>query len=719
MSVRQVRIGIDVGGTFTKAVVIDNETLEIIGKSSVLTTHSAVEGVAKGVIYVFQRALEDFQIDPRNVVFLAHSTTQATNALLEGDLAPVGIIGMGSGGFGGMLAKSQTAVGHIPLVTGRALKTHHIFLNTEKLTAEEARRAITELLGRGAKVIVASDAFSVDNPGNETLVMEVAQELGLPATGGHNISKLYGLTTRTRTAVINAGILPKMLETANMTEESVRKAGIQAPLMIMRGDGGVMDVNEMRKRPILTMLSGPSATVAGALMYLRVSDGVFFEVGGTSTNIGVIRNGKPTIKSAEVGGHRTYVNSLDIRVLGVAGGSMVRAKGKQIVDVGPRSAHIAGLPYAAFGEAEEMVEPELIFVQPKAEDPADYVAVRTRGGQVYAVTNTCAANALGLVRPEYYSYGSGEAARRAIAPLANQLGVSVEEAARRILDLATDKIIPVIKSLVAEYELDPDQVVLVGGGGGAAVLIPHTAQRMGLELRIPENAEVMSSIGVALAMVREVVERVIINPTSQDIVAIKQEARSAVMKARANPESIEVFVEVNPQTSQVRATAIGSMEMRTQDMASRPDQEECQLIAARSMNLAPDQVELCAKSGLCHVYRGRVEKRHFRIFRSRRYPIRVLDHQGFIKVQRSDGAVYQLTGADALEGLKKSWEELTIYNGDSIIYPDLFLIVGSHIMDLSGMQSIDHALGLVATELEGVKPEEPIIVVGCRGARGL
>ena len=72
-----------------------------------------------------------------------------------------------------------------------------------------------------------------------------------------------------------------------------------------------------------------------------------------------------------------------------------------------------------------------------------------------------------------------------------------------------------------------------------------------------------------------------------------------------------------------------------------------------------------------------------------------------------------------MEGLKKSWEELTIYNGDSIIYPDLFLIVGSHIMDLSGMQSIDHALGLVATELEGVKPEEPIIVVGCRGARGL
>jgi hypothetical protein len=262
---------------------------------------------------------------------------------------------------------------------------------------------------------VASDAFSVDDPGNETLILEVAEEMGVPATGGHDISKLYGLTTRTRTAVINAGILPKMLETANMTEGSVRTAGIEAPLMIMRGDGGVMDVHELRRRPILTMLSGPSATVAGALMYLRVSDGVFFEVGGTSTNIGVIRNGRPTIKSAEVGGHRTYINSLDIRVLGVAGGSMVRVKGKQIVDVGPRSAHIAGLPYAAFAQPEEIAAPAMVMVQPKPDDPADYVGVRGRGEKMYAITNTCAANALGLVKEEYYSYGSGEAARRAIA----------------------------------------------------------------------------------------------------------------------------------------------------------------------------------------------------------------------------------------------------------------------------------------------------------------
>ncbi len=357
------RIGIDVGGTFTKAVLIDNATHEVVGRFSVLTTHADPRGVAKGVVEVFRNVLEQSGVDPKQVIFLAHSTTQATNALLEGDVASVGVIGMATR-MESLLAKGQSAMKPIELAPGRHLKPVNRFISKEALTDETARKAIEELKAEGAKVIVASSAFGVDDSDAEETIRRLVVDAGLAATCGHEITKLYGLTTRTRTAVINASILPKMIDTANMTEASVREAGIQAPLMIMRGDGGVMDIREMRRRPAMTMLSGPAASVAGALMHLRVSDGIYFEVGGTSTNIGVIRNGRPTVKYARVGGHETYVSSLDVRVIGIAGGSMVRVRDHRLVDVGPRSAHIAGLPYAAFANPEDIVKPRIELFQP-------------------------------------------------------------------------------------------------------------------------------------------------------------------------------------------------------------------------------------------------------------------------------------------------------------------------------------------------------------------
>src|SRR5437879_1486411 len=495
------------------------------------------------------------------------------------------------------------------------------------------------------RVIVASDAFSVDDPAAEQQVMAVARELGLPATGGHEITKLYGLTIRTRTAVINASILPRMMETADLTHASVRAAGITSPLMIMRGDGGVMDLGEVQKRPILTLLSGPAASVAGALMYLRVSDGIFFEVGGTSTNIGVIRGGLPTVAFAEVGGHRTYISSLDVRVLGIAGGSMVRVAGDRIVDVGPRSAHIAGLPYAAFQAPESIVDPVLEFVQPRPGDPGDYVAVRLRDGRRVAVTTTDAANVLGVVKPGDYSSGSVEAAQRAMAPLAARLGVPVEEAARRILDTAVAKITPTIERLVAEYALERDQITLVGGGGGASALIPHAAATLGLDYRIATNAEVISSIGVALAMVRDSVERVLPNPKPEELLAIRAEAREAVIRGGAHPGTVQVHVEVNAQTQRVRATAWGATQMRARDLRQALGEEEAREVAAQSLRVAPGVVRLAARTSRHYVFTADVVERALWMFRSTRHPVRVVDRAGFIKVQRADALVRETTAA--------------------------------------------------------------------------
>jgi len=280
---RGYRIGIDVGGTFTKAVLIDNSTHEVVGRFSTLTTHDDARGVAAGVVRVFREVLDGAAVPPSDVVFIAHSTTQATNALLEGDVASVGIIGMATR-VESILARRQTDIKRIELAPGRHLQPHHRFLVTDGLGPDAIEQAVTELKAAGASVIVASSAFGVDD-GHEGSVIKAVVAQGLSATGGNEITKLYGLTTRTRTAVINASILPKMIDTANMTEAAVREAGITAPLMIMRGDGGVMDIAEMRHRPAMTMLSGPAASVAGALMHLKVSDGIYFEVGGTGTNI--------------------------------------------------------------------------------------------------------------------------------------------------------------------------------------------------------------------------------------------------------------------------------------------------------------------------------------------------------------------------------------------------------------------------------------------------
>ncbi|MCB1511345.1 MAG: hypothetical protein KDJ36_10610, partial [Hyphomicrobiaceae bacterium] len=288
---RAYRIGIDVGGTFTKAVLIDNATREVVGRYSVLTTHHHPRGVAAGVVEVFREVLARSGVAPGEVVFLAHSTTQATNALLEGDVAKVGILGL-AGKAAAKLAEPQVAIGDIELAAGRWLQTANRFLVAEDADDAALQDAVRALAEADAKVVVASAAFGVDNTATEERVRDLAQDAGLLTTCGHEITRLYGLTTRTRTAVLNASILPKMNATAEMTEASVREAGITAPLMIMRGDGGVMDIHEMRRRPAMTMLSGPAASVAGALMHLRVSDGIYFEVGGTSTNIGVIRSGR-------------------------------------------------------------------------------------------------------------------------------------------------------------------------------------------------------------------------------------------------------------------------------------------------------------------------------------------------------------------------------------------------------------------------------------------
>ncbi|NLJ41642.1 MAG: hydantoinase/oxoprolinase family protein, partial [Clostridiales bacterium] len=510
---------------------------------------------------------------------------------------------------------------------------------------------------------------------------------------------------RTRTAAINGSILPKMLSTATSTEQSVRSAGIDVPLMIMRGDGGVMDILEMKKRPVLTMLSGPAASVMGALMYLRASNGIYFEVGGTSTNIGVIKNGRPAVEYTIIGGHKTYVNSLDVRVLGVAGGSMIRASNNKLVDVGPRSAHIAGLKYSAYTPTEEIQDPKIEFFSPRKGDPADYVRIRLKNGECITLTNSCAANVLGLCRPEDYSFGIVESARKCMAVLAEYLQISIEEAAMQIMEKSYGKIMPVLDELMAKYRLERDQTTLVGVGGGAASLIPYSAKKLSIGYSIPKYAEIISSIGVALAMVRDVVERIIPNPTTEDITRIKREAKALAIKNGALPDSVEVQIEIDAQTSRVSAIALGSTEVQSMDLRLRCSEEDAHVISAESMRADPSEVYLIEKSDIFYVFgRKNADKQQ----------IRLVDIRGFVKVQCADGEVAACQVKDWEAVVERLWEAKLGYERQMVQTPDIYLAIGGKLLDYSNTLGLEQLRIIMRSEFLDAEPEEDIILISAR-----
>ena len=161
---RKIRIGIDVGGTFTDAIALDNETYEIVGIKKVHTTHHAEEGVTRGVIDILNMLLEEIHCSSEDVVFIAHGTTQATNALLEGDVAEIGILGMGSG-IGVAKVKADTDIGGVKLEDDKEIKTSYKFINTGNGVPEaEVIQAVEDFKKEHINVLVVREAFSVDNP---------------------------------------------------------------------------------------------------------------------------------------------------------------------------------------------------------------------------------------------------------------------------------------------------------------------------------------------------------------------------------------------------------------------------------------------------------------------------------------------------------------------------------------------------------------------------
>lgn len=707
---KKVRIGIDVGGTFTDAVIIDNENYEVMAKMKIPTTHE--EGVAYGVVQIISKLMEENGISPEDVAFIAHGTTQATNALLEGDVASVGIIGMATG-IDAAGAKKETQVGDIELAPGKHLKNAAVFIDSKQLNDETIGTAIETLLSGGSQVIVASEAFSVDDPANELSIMEKARQMGLYCTGGHEISQLYGLKMRTRTAVVNASLIPRMMETANMTEQAVKDTKIQSNLMIMRCDGGVMSINEVRKRPILTMLSGLAAGVAGALMYEKISDGIFFEAGGTSTDISVIKNGKVMIKYAQVGGHKTYLQSLDVRTLGVAGGSMVRLKNGKIADVGPRSAHIAGKEYECFAPDGALTSAEVRLISPCKDDPQEYVTVIAQNGKEYSLTLAGAANLLGYVPEGDYASGIPSSTKAAWQALGAHIGVTAEEAARQVVDIATAKLAEIVGGLMSDYELDRGFTTLVGGGGSGAVVVNALAEKMGVKCRTAKNAPYISTIGVALAMVREQLERTVANPTDEDIKSIRSDVIDRIVKSGANEATVDVSIEIDAQKNILRAIATGATELRQKDLgAAALSREKLAEIAAEALGVAAGEISYICGTGRWSLFEGvTAKKAMFGLIKRKSRSLAVLDREGVARLRKEKAESLLFKKGSRATAFNAFLDENTTYSDANATIPKVFVFYKEKMLDLTGMQTAEQLYSILDVETESMGPDEEIIAV--------
>ena len=675
-----MRIGVDVGGTFTKAVAVDSGTGAVVARSVVPTTHTADEGVAAGVVACVADVAAAVGADA--VELVTHSTTQAVNALLEGDVATVGVFGLGRRPD---LAKvrRRTALATVELSAGKRLPAVPVFFDvTDGLDHEAVKDALARQLAEGVGAISVAEAFSPDDDRNEQAVVQLAREAGLPACASTELSGLYGLELRAVTAAVNASILPIAIRTAGYVANGVREANIDATVMVMRGDGGATDLAGFREAPVRTLYSGPAASVAGALRSGAITDGVIVEVGGTSTNVAAVRDGRPLMSYVTVASHTTALRAVDVRVVGVAGGSMLRVRGHRVHAVGPRSAHIAGLPYACFLEPRKLVGATAEVIAPRLGDDNDHLVLRLADGSLAAVTVTCAANALGIpVEGDHaWTPTAAEAATAALAAAGAWCKLDGEEVARRMMMAASDAVCELVHTLVSTQKLRAPSIVAVGGAAGG--LGRYVAQRMNMQCTVPAEAEIISSIGDALSMVRAERERTVSVLTAEVVRQLSQDAENEALAAGAAPGTVEVRIEDLPERGTVRAIATGTVGLRTGALPGQTLLSREHLIDREHAD--PDEVTAAGAFWLL----------------SRRAHVAIFDRFGdpvcTLKGERSN-----------VDRLAADVERFTRYRGPVTLRPTIWLISGGRIAELTGGDMIE-----ATTALHDPDDANEVILVG-------
>lgn len=314
-------LGIDTGGTYTDAVIVESESKKIIKKAKALTT---VNSLSEGI----RNCIELLNIDAAEKISLVSlSTTLATNAVVEGKGGRAGLIY-----FGNDIEEIPEAL--TKRVQGRMDIKGNIL---EDIDENEIRQTLADFNGN-IDALAISGYASVRNPSMEMKICTLAEEmLNIPVVCAHQLTSALGYQHRTVTAVLNGKLIPLIDRLIKAVRVVLDENDIRAPLMIVKGDGTIMTEEVAKSRPVETILSGPAASVIGALCLTNETDGLVLDMGGTTTDIADFtgRNVQVKQEGACVGGWNTRVKSVEISTFGIGGDSVIYLDKKGNINIGP------------------------------------------------------------------------------------------------------------------------------------------------------------------------------------------------------------------------------------------------------------------------------------------------------------------------------------------------------------------------------------------------
>ncbi|ACD20839.1 hydantoinase/oxoprolinase family protein [Paraburkholderia phytofirmans] len=485
-----LRIGVDVGGSFTDFVLVDTQKAEFRFFKVSSTPHDPSVAIAEGVKEMLRR----FEADPADVGFFGHGTTVATNMIIERRGVATGLLT--TKGFRDVLdigRQTRPALFDYSVTKPPVLVERHRRVEVEeRLTAtgdvetqlnrDQMVSAVKQLRDTGVESVAICFLHSYRNPKHEQLAKEVVQELMPDAyvSISSDVLPEFREYERTSTTVLNAYVGPPMKNYLARLEGRVREVGIPVEPLTVHSNGGLLSLKSVEELPVLTCLSGPAAGVVGAAAVGSASgfsDIVTFDVGGTSTDVSLIEKGRPKFTPNRiVAGYPVKVPMIDIHVIGAGGGSIANVDDARGLKVGPRSAGAAPGP-VAYGKGG---------TEPTLTDANIYLR---------------RLNPVALLegRMPIDREKAGQAIRERIA---EPLGISVEEAAYGMLQIASANMSRAIRAISTEHGHDLAQFSLMAFGGAGPLFASEVARECGLaRVLVPIEPGTMCARGALVSNV--------------------------------------------------------------------------------------------------------------------------------------------------------------------------------------------------------------------------